>query len=41
MEVGIGRRRCVGHLRLTVGNLRLTVGHLRVTRGNHWSIFVG
>ena len=36
-EVGRGKRRCVGHLRVTIGHcsfhLRVSIGYIRVTIG--------
>ena len=32
-EVGGGKGRCVGHLRVTTGHIRVTMGHLRLTIG--------
>ena len=34
VEVGRGKRRCVGHLRVTVGHCRSTVCHCKFTKGN-------
>ena len=32
-EVGGGKGRCVGHLRVTTGHIRVTMGHLRLIIG--------